>query len=78
MRERYIPAFIMLLAGAITSVINIMNKVEMITGLKRLLIVIILFYFLGLVAKAVINRTLSIKQNTEETQENQEEEKPSE
>jgi large-conductance mechanosensitive channel len=54
LKERYIPPFIVLLAGAVTSIINIVNKVELVTGLKRLLIVIIIFYFVGLIVKAVI------------------------
>ena len=57
-RERYIPAFIMLVAGAITSLINIVSKVELLTGLKRLLIVIIIFYVIGLIVKAIIHWAL--------------------
>ncbi len=79
MKERYIPAFIMLIAGAITSIINIMNKVEVITGLKRLLLVIIIFYILGLIAKVIIKKAFTINPKKEETEEIQEDEgKPSE
>lgn len=58
MRERYIPAFIMLVAGAITSALNIVSKVELVTALKRLLIVIIIFYVIGLIVKAIIHWAL--------------------
>jgi hypothetical protein len=58
MRERYIPALVMLLAGVITSVLNIMNKVVVEDGLKRLLLVLVIFYFVGLVIKAIIVRTV--------------------
>jgi hypothetical protein len=58
MRERFIPAIVMLLAGAITSVINILNKVNVEDGLKRLLLVLVIFYFVGLVIKAIIVRTV--------------------
>ena len=43
MRDKYIPAFIMLLAGAITSFINIVNKIDVYTSLKRLLLVLVVF-----------------------------------
>jgi phosphotransferase system glucose/maltose/N-acetylglucosamine-specific IIC component len=59
LRERYIPAFIVLLAGAVTSIINIVNKVELVTGLERLLLVIIIFYFVGLIVKAIIKMALT-------------------
>ncbi len=55
MKERYIPAFIMLIAGAITSIINIVNQVELVTALKRLLLVIIIFYIIGLIMKAILH-----------------------
>lgn len=54
MKERYIPAFIMLIAGAITSIINIVNQVELVTALKRLLLVIVIFYIIGLIMKAIL------------------------
>lgn len=58
MKERYIPAFIMLTAGAITSILNIVNKVQILTGLKRLLIVLIIFYILGLIVKSIMIKIL--------------------
>ncbi len=58
MRERYIPAIVMLLAGAITSVLNIVNRVKAEEGLKTLLLVLLIFYFVGLIIKAVIVRTV--------------------
>lgn len=77
MRERYIPAFVVLLAGAITSIINIVNKVELVTGLKRLLLVIIVFYFIGIIVKAVIKAALTKFAKKEEPEESPEE-KPEE
>jgi hypothetical protein len=61
MKERYIPAFVMLIAAAITSVINIVNKVEVMAGLKRLLLVIVIFYIIGLIVKAIIKKALTKK-----------------
>jgi len=75
LRDRYIPPFITLIAGAITSIINIVNKVELVTGLKRLLIVIIIFYFIGLITKEVINVALTKFAKKEQTEETQEEDK---
>lgn len=53
MRERYIPPFIMLLAGAVASIYNIVNKTDVLTALKQLLAVLIIFYIVGLVVKAI-------------------------
>jgi hypothetical protein len=58
MRERYIPALVMLLAGFITSVLNIVNGIVVEDGLKRLLLVLVVFYFVGLIMKAIIVRTV--------------------
>lgn len=73
MKDRYIPPFITLLAGAVTSIINIVNKVELVTGLKRLLLVIILFYILGQIVKAVLKVALTKFAKNEETEDNKEE-----
>jgi uncharacterized membrane protein len=77
MRERYIPALVMLLAGAITSIINILNKVDQLEGSKRLLLVLIIFYFVGVIAKAIIKKALApkpIKEDKEVTEEDNKEE----
>ena len=58
MRERYIPALVMLLAGLITSILNIANGIIVEDGLKRLLLVLVVFYFVGLIIKAIIVRTV--------------------
>lgn len=78
MKERYIPAFIMLIAGAITSIINIVNKVELVDGLKRLLLVIVIFYFVGLITKLIINVALTKFAKKDKPEENQEEKQPEE
>ncbi len=58
MRERYIPAVIVLLAAAITEIINLVNKVDRRTALIRLLVVIIIFYIMGLIIRAVVTKVL--------------------
>jgi len=74
MRERYIPAIIMLIAGTVTCILNIFNNVERIAGLKRLLLILVIFYFVGLIAKGLIKKALNIRPNQEEDGENHEEE----
>lgn len=74
MQIKYIPAFIMLVAAAIASILNIIYSIDILTGLKRLLLVIIIFYILGLVAKAIITVAFKDKPKKEETEEKQEEE----
>ncbi|HHX11242.1 MAG TPA: hypothetical protein GX731_00340 [Clostridiales bacterium] len=66
MWTHYLPALIMLIAGAITSIIDIINKVELVTSLKRLLVVLIVFYILGLITRAVVEKTLEERKKTEE------------
>jgi hypothetical protein len=78
MQVRYIPAFIVLIAAAITSIINIVNNVNLLIGLKRLLIVIIIFYIMGLIARTVINKVIAPKPKKEETEEKQAENTQSE
>ncbi len=53
MRERYIPPLVMLLAGAIVSIYNIINKTELLTALKQLLVILIIFYILGIIVKDI-------------------------
>lgn len=80
MRDRYIPAFIMLIAGAITCIIDIYKKTELLTSLKRLFWVLIIFYIIGLIARAIINYVLAYRPDTdnqeteEENNENESEE----
>lgn len=66
MRVRYIPALIMLVAGAITSILNIVNKVEPVSGLKRLLLILIIFFIFGLIVRAIILKITVKKAKDEE------------
>lgn len=59
MRERYIAPAIMLVAGAITSVFNIVNEVDFLESLKQLLIILILFYIIGRVAAKIITKAIN-------------------
>ncbi len=79
MRERYIPAIVMLIAGAITSILNIINKVAPLQGLIRLLVILILFFIVGLIIKAVLVKFIihapkkgEISEDEDEVEEEQE------
>lgn len=65
MREKYIPALIMLIAGAITCILDIYRKADLLPSLKRLLLVLIIFYIIGLIAKEIITKALFSMQKTE-------------
>lgn len=73
MQIKYIPAFIVLMAAAITSIINIVINIDILTGLKRLLFVIIIFYIIGLITRTVITNIITPKQKTIKTEEIQDE-----
>lgn len=71
MRTRYIPAGIMLLAGAVTCIVSILQKQDIIRSLITLLVVLILFYIIGLVAKFFIEKILKdMKENGNISEEN--------
>lgn len=58
MRTRYIPAGVMLLAGAVTCIISIVKKEDGVKSLITLLAVLILFYIIGLIAKYFVEKIL--------------------
>lgn len=59
MKTRYIPAIVVLIASCIVSVLNIRDDVELMLGMKRLLVVVFLFYIIGTIAKYIILRFVS-------------------
>lgn len=64
MRTRYIPAGVMLVAGAVTCVVSIVQDQDIVKSLINLLVVLILFYVIGLVAKFFIEKILKdLKEN---------------
>lgn len=66
MRDRLIPPLVTLTAGAITCIVDIYQKAELIPSLKRLLLVLIIFYIIGLIAKAIIVKTLQQKSKNDD------------
>lgn len=64
MRTRYIPAGVMLVAGAVTCIVSIVQNQDIVKSLITLLVVLILFYVIGLVAKFFIEKILKdLKEN---------------
>lgn len=57
-QKRYIPAAIMLSAGTVTCIISIVKNMDVYYSLKILLVVLVLFYILGLIARAIIGKVM--------------------
>ena len=88
MKYRYLPATIMLSAGAITIFICMYNRYETLRSLKILLAVLILFLIIGSLTKKALIKIIKINMENDktanananakeqaETEENKEEEK---
>ncbi len=73
MKNRFIPAFIMLTAGLICSLISILNHWEIIHSLVTLLLVLLIFYCLGSVGEYIIRKVQ--EKNTEDRLEEERQEK---
>jgi multisubunit Na+/H+ antiporter MnhG subunit len=69
MQNRYIAPAIMLIAGCITSIINIVNGIDLYHGLIKMLVVLIIFFIIGKIAAKVIEKVTTEK--TVVTPENQ-------
>ncbi len=65
MKTKSIPAFIMLLAGAIACIAGIASHLEVAGFVKMLLIVLIVFYFLGCIVKIILDS--NFKEEDKET-----------
>lgn len=61
MQTRYIAPAIMLTAGVITSIFNLINQVDLLDGIIKLFVILIIFYILGRIAAAIIERALKSK-----------------
>ncbi|MFV0342287.1 MAG: hypothetical protein ACK5JH_05250 [Anaerocolumna sp.] len=70
MKERYIAPAVMLIAGAITSILNIIDEIPVLDGLIRLLVVLIIFYILGKIVTVIIRKATRPRIEKEETVEN--------
>lgn len=78
MKTKYIPALVMLLAGLIDCLYTMFSGLSLLDFTKRLLIVLIVFYIIGVVIKIVIdmnfknmddaNKTIEPEETTAEEQ----------
>lgn len=74
MKSKYIPALVMLLAGAIVGIFTIIKKFEVLYSLKILLIALIAFYIMGLIAQKIVisiekQQLASIAEENEDSEE---------
>ncbi len=82
MKTRFIPALIMLLAGAIDCIISIYNNYTIDKFLIQLFVVLVIFFFIGCVVKIVLESSFKVmeeenpeesdKENDEQTEESKE------
>ena len=73
MKDRYIAPAVMLLAGAVMSIVNIINHETLLVSLWRVFLVLIGFFILGKIAAAVIRKATIEKQAADKNAENTEE-----
>ena len=66
MKIRYIPAGITLIAGAITCLICLMRNLDVMYSLEILLIVLVIFLFIGIKAQKIIVNILHEQKMEEE------------
>ena len=66
MKTKAIPAIIMLMAGLIDCIISLTDNMDLLTFCIRLLIVLLVFYFLGLIVRIVIEINFSNLFNNKE------------
>ena len=76
-RIKYIPSIVTLLAGFIACIVTILSQYEIIDALVTILVVVVIFYMVGLIIRALFNKFLVIKEektNEAEEAETQEDE----
>lgn len=76
MNTKYVPAIIMLLGGLVRCIIGIYDKDEFsLSYALSLLLVLVIFYIIGLVIKAILDKHIPIVEEEETQEEVLEEEK---
>lgn len=77
-RFKYIPSIVMLMAGFVACIVTMICEYEIVEALSVILGVLIIFYIIGIVIKALFNRFLineeTIEENSEETESDETEE----
>ena len=67
MKTNYIPALVMLAAGVIDSIFAIIHHMELLAYLKQLLLVLLIFLFIGNVLKLILDIGIKKMADKEET-----------
>lgn len=78
MNRKNIPLILMLVAGAVTCIINLIQNVTILGQLTSLMIVLVIFYFLGSVLKWTLDYFDSQNEKKEQSEEGEVVEKDSE
>lgn len=73
MKTKQVPAIIMLVAGLCVCIIAFLRQMEVKTFLKTLLLTLIVFYFIGGIAKLVLDPFFKQKESPQEETVSQEE-----
>lgn len=73
-KTKYIPVLITLIAVSITSIITFIGKYPTLDGMITILVVLIIFYILGLIIKFIVEKNFIIEEpdETEEIDEDSE------
>ena len=75
MKVKCVPAIVTLSAGLVNCIVSIYYHLDIYTYLKQLLLVLILFYFIGCILQWIldfgINKMEDKKENMDEKQENE-------
>ena len=71
MNTKSIPAFIMLLAGAVASILGLINQYETTEFIIMILIVLLVFYIIGGIVKIIVDK--NFKGMDEQVQDEQKE-----
>ena len=71
MKRKYIPLILMLVAGAVTCIINLIQNKSILGQLTSMLIVLVVFYILGSVLKWTLDSFE--RQNAEKAKEQEQE-----
>lgn len=78
MNTKQIPGLITLIAGLITCIISIVCQIEVVSFLKSMIWVIIIFYIIGGIIKLVLDKYVPMKDEEEEQEDGEEQQEDQE
>jgi hypothetical protein len=67
MKTNYVPAYVMLTAGVIDSIFALLHHMELLAYLKQLLLVLVIFLFIGNILKLILD--IGMKQMADKDEE---------